>query len=152
MRHVDIDNLRDRGLTEVLALAGKKLLNCLKKRDLLNSGKADKSELITLGERYLHDDRFSDAIDFFEKAEHFEGLTQLNEQCVARGDYFLCQRLAKILEESPSSEEWIQLGDNALHLGKLLFARSAYQLADTPEKVAQVEKLLQSPAQEQSLH
>jgi len=39
-----------------------------------------------------------------------------------------------------------------LHLGKLLFARSAYQQADSPEKVAQVEKLLQSPAQEQVLH
>lgn len=149
---LDVDNLRDRELTEVLALAGKKLLSCLKKRDLLSSGKADKAELIKLGERYLHEDRLSDTIDFFEKAEHFEGLTQLKEQCVAKGDYFLCQRLANILRESPSSEEWIQLGDKALHLGKLLFARSAYQQADSPEKVAQVEKLLQSPAQEQVLH
>lgn len=149
---LDVDSLRDRELTEVLALAGKKLLSCLKKRDLLNSGKADKSELIKLGERYLHEDRLSDTIDFFEKAEHFEGLTQLKEQCVAKGDYFLYQRLANILGESPSSEEWIQLGDNALHLGKLLFARSAYQQAESSEKVAQVEKLLQSPAQEQVLH
>ena len=133
-------------------MAGKKLLSCLKKRDLLNSGKADKSALIKLGERYLYEDRLSDAIDFFEKAEHFEGLTELKEQCVAKGDYFLCQRLTKILEESPSSEEWIQLGDNALHLGKLLFARSAYQQAENPEKVSQVEKLLQSPAQQQVLH
>lgn len=149
---LDVDSLRDRELTEVLALAGKKLLSCLKKRDLLNSGKADNSELIKLGERYLHEDRLSDTIDFFEKAEHFEGLTQLKEQCVAKGDYFLYQRLANILGESPSSEEWIQLGDNALHLGKLLFARSAYQQAESSEKVAQVEKLLQSPAQEQVLH
>ena len=149
---LDVDSLRARESTEVLALAGKKLMSCLKKRDLLNSGKADKSELIQLGERYLHEDRLSDAIDFFEKAEHFGGLTQLKEQCVAKGDYFLCQRIAKILEESPPSEEWIQLGDNALHMGKLLFALLAYQQADTPEKVAHVEKLLQSPAQEQSLH
>lgn len=133
-------------------MAGKKLLNCLKKRDLLNSGKADKSELINLGERYLHEGRFSDAIDFFEKAKHFEGLIQLKERCVAKGDYFLCQRLAKILEESPPPEEWIQLGDNALNLGKLLFARSAYQQAENPEKIAQVEKLLHSPAQEQMVH
>ncbi|MBT8406058.1 MAG: hypothetical protein KJP05_01255 [Deltaproteobacteria bacterium] len=133
-------------------MAGKKLLSCLKKRDLLNSDKADKSELIKLGERYLHNDRLSDAIDFFEKAEHFEGLTQLKDQCVAKGDYFLCQRLAIILEESPPPEDWIQLGDNALNLGKLLFALSAYQQAENPEKVAHVENLLQSPAQEQVLH
>ena len=148
----DVESLRDGELTEVLALAGKKLLSCLKKRDLLNSAKADKSELIKLGERYLQENRFSDAIDFFGKAEHLEGLIQLKEQCVAKGDYFLCQRLTKILEESPSSEEWIQLGDNALNLGKLLFARSAYQQAENPEKVAQVEKLLQSPAQERVVH
>ena len=133
-------------------LAGKKLLSCLKKRDLLNSGKADKSELIKLGERYLQEDQFSDAIDFFEKAEHREGLIQLKEQCVAKGDYFLCQRLAKILEESPPPEEWIQLGDNAFNLGKLLFARSAYQQAENLEKVAHVEKLLQSPALEEVAH
>ena len=133
-------------------MAGKKLLSCLKKRDLLNSGKADKSELVKLGERYLQEDQFSDTIDFFEKAEHLEGLMQLKEQCVARGDYFLCQRLAKILQQSPPPEEWIQLGDNALNLGKLLFARSAYQQAENPEKVAQVEKLLQSPAQEEVVH
>ena len=149
---LDVKSLREKELTEVLALAGRKLLSCLKKRDLLNSAKADKSELIRLGERYLHEDRLSDAIDFFEKAEHFEGLTQVKEQCVAKGDYFLCQRLAKILEESPPPEEWIQLGDNALKLGKLLFARSAYQRAEKPEKVTQVEKLLQSPAQEQVVH
>ena len=149
---LDVDSLRDRELTEVLALAGKKLLSCLKKRDLLSSGKADKSELIKLGERYLHEERLSDTIDFFEEAEHSKGLIQLKEQCVAKGNYFLCQRIANILGESPSSEEWIQLGDNALYLGKLLFARSAYQQAESLEKVAQVEKLLQSPAQEQVLH
>jgi hypothetical protein len=149
---LDVDSLREKELTEVLALAGKKLLSCLKKRDLLNSGKADKSELTKLGERYLHEDRFSDAIDFFEKAEHLKGLMQLKKQCVSKGDYFLCQRLAKILEESPPPKEWIQLGDNALNLGKLLFARSAYQQAENPEKMDQVEKLLQSPAQEEVAH
>jgi hypothetical protein len=44
------------------------------------------------------------------------------------------------------------LGDNAFNLGKLLFARSAYQQAENPEKVAQVEKLLQSPALEEVAH
>ncbi len=149
---LDVKSLREKELTEVLALAGKKLLSCLKKRDLLNSGKTDKSELVKLGERYLQEDQFSDAIDFFEKAEHLEGLMQLKEQCVARGDYFLCQRLAKILKESPPAEEWIQLGDNAFNLGKLLFARSAYEQAENFEKVAQVEKLLQSPAREEVVH
>ena len=125
-------------------------MSCLKKRDLLSSDKAEKSELTKFGERYLQEDRFSDTIDFFEKAEHVEGLIQLKEKCVAEGDYFLFLRLARILADSPSAEEWIRLADNALALSKLLFARSAYLEADSHEEVAQVEKLLQLQTQEKT--
>ena len=129
-------------------MAGKKLLNCLKKRNLLNTDKMDKSELVKFGERYMKDGRLSDSIDFYQKAGHAEGLNQLCKLCAAEGDYFLYQRLIKILERSPSTEEWMQLGDNALAQGKHLFARSAYQQADSSGKVAEVEKLLQLSTQE----
>ena len=79
-----------------------------------------------------------------------EGLIQLKEMCAAEGDYFLYNRLAKILQDSPSPEEWTQLGDKALGLGKLLFARFAYERADNQEKAAQVEKLRQLPPQERT--
>lgn len=131
-------------------MAVKKLLSCLKKRDLLNSDKADNSELIKYGEGYLQEGRLSDTMDFFEKAGHVEGLIQLKEQCVAEGDYFLFHRLARILADSPSAEDWISLADNALTLSKLLFARSAYLEANYHEKVAQVEKLLQLHTQEKA--
>ena len=131
-------------------MAGKKLPSCLKKRDLLNSDKVDKSELIKLGQGYLQEGFISDCIDFFEKAEHFEGLAQLKEKCVAAGDYFLYHRIVRILQDSPSSEEWIQVGDKAFGLGKLLFAKFAYERADSHEKAAQVEKLLQTPPQERT--
>ena len=132
-------------------MAVKKLLNCLKKRDLLNSDKIDKAELIKFGESYLQSGRLSDSIDFFEKAQHLEGLNQLRQRCNAEGDYFLYHRLAKILEESPSSEEWMQLGDKALGQGKMLFALLAYQEAGTPEKVAEVEKLIKFPTKANDL-
>ena len=131
-------------------MAGNKLLNCLKKRDLLNSDKANKSELIRLGDSYLQEDRLSDAITFFSKAEHFEGLTRLKERCVSDGDFFHYRRLIMILAESPAPEDWLRLGDNALDQGKLHFARSAYQQADQPEKLAQVEKILSLPHQDQT--
>jgi len=133
-----------------MTLAGKKLLSCLKKRDLLNSDKANSSELIKLGQGYLQEELISDCIDFFEKAEHFEGLIQLKEKCAAEGDYFLYHRIAKILQDPPSSEEWTKLGDKALGLGKLMFARFAYKQADNHDKAAQVEKLLQLPPQERT--
>ena len=128
-------------------MASNKLLNCLKKRDLLNSERVDRTELVKLGERYAEEGRLSDSIDLFEKSEHLEGLVQLKARCVAEGDYFLFHRLARILEDSPTSEEWIRLGDEALGQGKLLFARSAYRQAKHSEKLAQVERLLRSPSQ-----
>jgi len=131
-------------------LAVKKLPSCLKKRDILNSDKADNSELIRLGQGYLQEGFISDCIDFFEKAEHFEGLLQLKAKCTAEGDYFLYHRLVRILQDSPSPEEWTELGDKALGLGKLLFASLAYKRADNHEKAAQVEKLLQLPRQERT--
>jgi hypothetical protein len=130
-------------------LAGKKLLSCLKKRDLLNSDRADKNNLIKLGQDCLQEGFISDCIDFFEKAGHFEGLIQLKEKCAADGDYFLYNRLIKILQDSPSTEEWTQLGDRSLELGKLLFASLAYDRAENREKAAQVEKLLQHRPNEQ---
>ncbi|MFP3870655.1 MAG: hypothetical protein ACLFVT_07245 [Syntrophobacteria bacterium] len=123
-------------------MAGKKLLQCLKKRDVLNADRADAAELIKLGERYLQEDRLSDAIDFFEKAGYRDGLYGLRERCVGEGDYFLYQRLTKILNDSPDNEEWIRLGDNALVQGKLLFARQSYLRAGHSQKLAQVETLL----------
>jgi len=123
-------------------LAVKKLPSCLKKRDILNSDKADNSELIRLGQGYLQEGFISDCIDFFEKAEHFEGLLQLKAKCTAEGDYFLYHRLVRILQDSPSPEEWTELGDKALGLGKLLFASLAYKRADN--------QLLQLPRQERT--
>ena len=124
-------------------MSNKNLLNCLKKRDLLNSEKVGKSELIKSGERFLQVGGLPDAIEFFEKADHKEGLARLMDRCISEGDYFLFSRLARILEESPSADEWMRLGDNALALSKLLFARSAYQKAGSQEKVAEIERLLQ---------
>ena len=131
-------------------MAGKKLPGCLKKRDILNSDKANKSELIRLGQSYLQEGFISDCIDFLEKAEDFEGLFQLKGKCAAEGDYFLYHRLVRILQDSPSPEEWTELGDKALGLGKLSFASLAYKRADNHEKAVQVEKLLQLPRQERT--
>ena len=91
---------------------------------------------------------YSNPPPFYQKGKYIEGLNEIRKRCVAEGDYFLYQRLTKILKQSPSTEEWIQLGDNALAQGKLLFARSAYQQADNSGKVAEVEKLLQLSTQE----
>jgi hypothetical protein len=123
-------------------LARRKLLSCLKKRDLLNRDNVESSKLLDLGKLHFQEDRLSDAIDFFEKSQYREGLEQLKARCLEEGDYFLYQRLVKIMQLSSEPGDWIKLGDAALSRGKLYFARSAYQQANHKEKLAQVEKLL----------
>jgi tetratricopeptide (TPR) repeat protein len=120
----------------------KKLLSCLRKRDLLNSDRTDPAQLRHLGTRYLEEGRISDAVDFFEKADDREGLTSLLTRCLAEGDFFLYRRVCRVLGVTPAAEDWSKLGDAALSLGKLYFARSAYQEAGIPEKLIQVERLI----------
>jgi tetratricopeptide (TPR) repeat protein len=125
-----------------LPVARKNLLSCLRKRDLLNSDRSDPAHLGRLGTRYLEEGRISDAIDFFEKADDREGLTSLLKRCLAEGDFFLYRRVSRILSIAPAPEDWNKLGDAALSLGKLHFARSAYREAGAPEKLIQVETLI----------
>jgi len=126
-------------------VSGKRLPGCLNKRDLLNSDRSDPARCVQLGNAYLEEGRISDAIDFFEKARDREGLDRLLERCLGDGDVFLFRKVAKILDLSPGPEEWIKLGDRALSLGKLHFARAAYGQGGAPEKLGQVERLLSDP-------
>jgi hypothetical protein len=121
------------------------LLGCLKKRDLLNSDRSDPAHLVPLGTAFLEEGRISDAIELFEKARHQEGLDNLLERCLDEGDAFLFRKVAKILGVSPGLDQWIKLGDRALSLGKLHFARVAYREGGALEKLAQVERLLSEP-------
>ena len=126
-------------------MSGKRLPGCLKKRDLLNSDRSDPAYFVQLGTAYLEEGRVSDAIEFFEKARHREGLDRLLERCFDDGDLFLFRKIAKILGLSPGPDQWIKLGDRALSLGKLHFARAAYREGGAPERLAQVERLLSEP-------
>ena len=118
---------------------------CLKKLDLLNSDRSDPAHCVELGTVYLEEGRISDALEFFEKAGHREGLDRLAERCLDDGDVFLFRKVAKILDVSPGPDQWIKLGDRALSLGKVHFARAAYREGDAPEKVQQVERLVSDP-------
>ena len=123
----------------------KRLLGCLKKRDLLNSDRSDSAHFVQLGTAYLEEGRVSDAIDFFEKARDGAQLDSLLERCLEDGDVFLYRKVARILGVTPGPDQWLKVGDRALSLGKLYFAQSAYREAGSPEKLAQVERLLSGP-------
>jgi tetratricopeptide (TPR) repeat protein len=136
--------------SEKYVVPGKRLLGCLKKRDLLNSDRNDPVHLAQLGTAYLEEGRISDAIEFLEKARDREGLDSILARCLEDGDVFLFGKVAKILDVSPDPDQWIKLGDRALSLGKLHFARAAYREGGAPEKLARVERLLSEPLRDQT--
>jgi len=78
----------------------------IKKRDLLHSEKTSPATLSQVGSEFLKLERFSDALDFFEKARDAEGIGQIKKCALERGDAFLLSRLDRFDRNLVSKEEW----------------------------------------------
>src|SRR5947207_11890399 len=63
--------------------------NYIKKRDVLHAEKTSPQTLIQIGREFLAAERYSDALDFFEKAKDLSGLTEIKQLAVKLGDAFL---------------------------------------------------------------
>ncbi len=90
-----------------------------------------------------------EAVGAIDEANATLGLADMDGdllgRCLDDGDAFLYRKIARILGLLPGPDQWIKLGDRALSLGKLYFACSAYREAGSPERLAQVERLLSEP-------
>lgn len=116
----------------------KGLPGCLKKRRLLNEPEL-KSELCReYGKKFLAQGWWEDALEFFQKAGDPQGLEEIKKHCLETGDAYLLGRLGV----SQDPQTWRRLADQALDLGKLRFARRAYELAGDPDKAAMLEGLI----------
>ena len=87
-----------------------------------------------------------DALEFFKKGGLTDELEKLKAYCLETGDAFLLGRLG---HQAP--EVWRRLGERALALGKLYFARRAFEIAGDDDKTAMVAGLIagQTPARRQ---
>jgi hypothetical protein len=112
----------------------KGLPDCLKKRQLLNDRELSPEVCRDYGEKFLALGFWEDALEFFVKGKYEPGLDKLRAQALEHGDAHL---LARLGQHSP--EEWRQVADQALKLGKVHFARRALELAgdrDQAEELA----------------
>jgi len=116
----------------------KGLPGCLKKRRLLNEPELKPELCREYGEKFLAQGWWEDALEFFQKAGDSQGLEKIKNHCLATGDAYLLGRLG--VGQDPQT--WRQLAEQALDLGKLRFARRAYELAGDPDKAAMVEGLI----------
>ncbi len=115
----------------------KGMSNCLKKRQLLNEKVLSPELCRELGKKYLEMGWREDALQFFQKGGIAEELERLKDYCLENGDAYLLGRLGR---QSP--EDWRRLGEKALALGKLHFARRAFEIAGEEDKTAMVTGLI----------
>lgn len=111
--------------------------NCLKKRQLLNDKVLSPDECRELGLKFLEMGWREDALEFFQKGGMAAELDQLKAYCLETGDAFLMGHLG---HQAP--EDWRRLGERALALGKLHFARRAFEIAGDEDKTAMVAGLI----------
>ena len=88
-----------------------------------------------------------DALEFFKKGEVADELEKLKDFSLETGDAFL---LTRIGNQAP--EVWRRLAERALSLGKLYFARRAFEIAGDADKTAMATGLIagQTPAPDEA--
>jgi hypothetical protein len=122
--------------------------NCLKKRQLLNDKMLSPASCRDYGLKFLELGWREDALEFFQKGGVTEALEKLKAYSLETGDAFLLARLG-----TREPEVWRRLADRALSLGKLHFARRAFEIAGDADKTAMVAGLIagQTPASDETL-
>ena len=80
--------------------------NYIKKRDLLHSEKSSPAVLTKTGREFLALERYSDALDFFEKARDMEGIAEIKKIALQTGDTFLLARLDRFDQKLVTREDW----------------------------------------------
>ena len=110
----------------------------LKKRRLLNEPEVSPELCREYGEKFLALGWREDALEFFQKAGDTEGLEKIKNYCLETGDAYLLGRLG--VRQEPKI--WRLVAERALDLGKLRFARRAYEQAGDSDKAAMLDGLI----------
>jgi hypothetical protein len=112
----------------------------------LHARDATPTGLSAQGEQYFQAGWLSDAIDFFERAKDTDGLTKIMNRAIDEGDVFLLRRCLKALGKEDKDGDWLRLARRALALGKLMFAREGFRMAEDRKGLDQVDAMLKPPA------
>jgi hypothetical protein len=111
------------------------------KKTLLWGGQASAEEQVRAGDTFLREGRHPEALDFYERARHGDGVRAVLREAVSRGDWHLFRRCREFLG-GELRDELAALARNALAAGKHLYAfRAARALRDEPLAARALEKI-----------
>lgn len=99
------------------------------------------------GDCYLESGRIADATDFYQKANHFEGLEKIKALAEATGDIMTFQHVMRALKKNATDDDWNRIGHRALELKKDTFALHAFEKSNNTFKIEQVKNMILSEDQ-----
>jgi hypothetical protein len=111
----------------------------IKRRDLLHSEKSSPATLSATAQDFLAAERYSEALDFFEKARDTEGIKKIKAFALQHGDTFLLARLERFDRTLVAREDWDTAAKAAEAGGRpsaAAFVLRRYPPVVTPEVVA----------------
>lgn len=110
------------------------------KQKILYRDNTPQTALISYGDKYLEAGRISDAIDFYQKADHIEGLKKIREMVAADGDVMGFQHTLNALNIDASEEEWNAIGKRAFELEKYAFAIHAFEKSGNNSMIEKIKE------------
>lgn len=90
----------------------------LRKRDQLCSERTSPATLSRIGREFLLLERYSDALDFFEKAQDPDNIHEIKRIALEQGDTFLLARLERFDRTLVAREDWDKAAEQAVAKGK----------------------------------
>jgi hypothetical protein len=103
------------------------------KQKILYIDNTNADVLINYGNLFLEAGVISDALDFYQKAKHNEGLQRIKDIALESGDVFIFQRAAKALNLELKPSDWENIGQKAIELKKYFFAQHALGKANNED-------------------
>ena len=113
------------------------------RQKLLYVDKVNPQDLQNYGDLFFEEGRLSDALDFYQKANHNSGLQKIKEAAFNSGDVMLWKQAAKILNLELKPADWESIGQKAIELKKYSFASHALKEANNEEMLNSLKKIMQ---------
>jgi len=110
----------------------------------------DPEVLKNYGDLFFNESNYSDALDFYSKANFIEGSQKIKDVALDSGDVMLYQRAAKVLNLELKPSDWENIGQKARALKKYFFARHALEKANNEESLNALKIIMEVEEHEKS--
>ncbi|MGA3280947.1 MAG: hypothetical protein ABSD50_08195 [Smithella sp.] len=113
------------------------------RQKLLYVDQVKPQDLQNYGDLFFEEGRLSDALDFYQKANHNDGLQKIKAAAFNSGDVMLWKQAAKVLNLELKPADWESIGQKAIELKKYSFAQHALKEASNEEMLNSLKKIMQ---------